>query len=120
MILGISVIRWILIFLALAVMIDRLIRFLKKETGQTFFKLFSTLIIWSIILIIAVFPDFAYYISSKLGMGKNLNTLIFFGFVVVFMLIFKILSLLENLEKKLTDIIRHLAIKEYKDEKRNG
>lgn len=113
MIFGISIVRWILIFLSLGVMIDRLLRFLKKEVGQTFFKLFSTLIIWSGILTIALFPDFAYFISAKLGMGKNLNTLIFFGFVVVFMLVFKILSLLEKLEKQLTDIIRHLAIKEY-------
>ena len=119
MLFGISLIRWILIFLALGVMIDRLIRFLKKESGQTFFKVFSTLIIWSAILIIAIFPDFAYFVSGKLGMGKNLNTLIFFGFVLVFIAFFKILSILEKIESEITRIIRHLAISEYEKKKNN-
>lgn len=119
MIFGISIVRWLLIFLALGVMIDRLLRFLKKEVGQTFFKLFSTLIIWSGILTIALFPDFAYFISAKLGMGKNLNTLIFFGFVLVFIVFFKILSILEKIESEITRIIRHLAISEYEKKKNN-
>lgn len=111
MVFGISIIRWILIFLSVVVMSDRFIRFFKRETGQTLFKLFSTLAIWGVVLIISVFPDFAYFISGKLGMGKNLNTLIFFGFVIVFMILFKILSLIEKLEKEITKIIREMAIK---------
>lgn len=114
MLFGISIIRWILIGLALFMMIDRFIRFYRKELGQTFFKLFSTLFIWSVILIISLFPDFAYFISEKLGMGKSLNTLIFFGFVVVFMILFKILSILEKIEKEISKIIRELAIKNEK------
>lgn len=111
MLFGISIIRWVLIILASAMIVDRFIRFFRREVGQTFFKLFSTLFIWGIILIISIFPDFAYFISGKLGMGKNLNTLIFFGFVVVFMLLFKILSLIEKLEKEITKIVREIAIK---------
>lgn len=114
MLFGISIIRWILIGLALFMMIDRFIRFYRKEVGQTFFKLFSTLFIWSVILIISLFPDFAYFVSEKLGMGKNLNTLIFFGFVVVFMILFKILSILEKIEKEISKIIREIAIKNEK------
>ena len=111
MIFGISIIRWILIFLSLALISDRFIRFLKREVGQSLFKLFSTLFIWGAVLIISIFPDFAYFISGKLGMGKNLNTLIFFGFVIVFMILFKILSLIEKLEKQITKIVREIAIK---------
>lgn len=111
MLFGISIIRWILIFLSIAMIIDRFFRFLKREIGQSLFKLFSTIIIWGTVLIISVFPDFAYYISKKLGMGKNLNTLIFFGFVVVFMILFKILSLIEKLEEEITKIVREIAIK---------
>lgn len=114
MLFGISIIRWILIGLALFMIIDRFVRFYRKELGQTFFKLFSTLFIWSVILIISLFPDFAYFVSEKLGMGKNLNTLIFFGFVVVFMILFKILSILEKIEKEISKIIREIAIKNEK------
>jgi len=109
MIFGISIIRWILIGLALFFIIERLSRFIK--TGQTFYKLFSTLFIWGAVLIISIFPDFAYFISEKLGMGKNLNTLIFFGFVVVFLIIFKILAAIEKIEKEITKIVREMGMK---------
>jgi len=114
MLFGISIIRWILIALALFFIIDRFLRFIKKETGQTFYKLFSTLFIWGAVLTISIFPDFAYFISAKLGMGKNLNTLIFFGFVVVFMILFKILSAIENIEKEITKIVREMGIRNLK------
>lgn len=111
MIFGISIIRWVLIILSLAIIGDRFIRFLKREAGQTVFKLITAFFIWGAVLIISIFPDFAYYISGKLGMGKNLNTLIFFGFVVVFMILFKILSMIEKLEKEITKIVREIAMK---------
>lgn len=108
---GISIIRWILIGLALFFIVDRFLRFIKKETGQTFYKLFSTLFVWGAVLIISIFPDFAYFISGKLGMGKNLNTLIFFGFVVVFLVIFKILTAIEKIEKEITKIVREIGMR---------
>jgi len=114
MILGISVIRWILILMSVIIIAQNFIAYFKKEVGKSLLKLILTLLIWGVILMISLFPDFAYYISEKLGMGKNLNTLIFFGFVVVFLILFRILSLIEKIEKQITKIIREMAIKEGK------
>ena len=86
-------------------------RFVKKEVSQSLFKTISTIAIWGIILTISLFPDFAYFVSRKLGMGSNLNTLIFFGFVIVFMIIFRILSIVEVLEKQITILTREIALK---------
>lgn len=111
MIFGISIIRWALIFLS-SFMIGRGIsRFVKKEVSQSFFKATSTIIIWGVILTISLFPDFAYFVSRKLGMGTSLNTLIFFGFVVVFMILFRILAIIEVLENQITILIREIALK---------
>jgi len=111
MIWGISVIRWVLIILAVFMVLDRVLKFLRRESGQTLFKLISSILIWGIILGISIYPDFAYLIAKKLGMGENLNTLIFFGFVIVFMLIFKILSIIEHIERQITEVVRATAIK---------
>lgn len=112
MILGISIIRWVLIILSVFIILEIISKFLKRQSRQTLFKLFSSLSIWSTVLLISIYPDFAYFIARKLGMGENLNTLIFFGFVVSFMLIFKIISIIENIEQQITEIIRKTAIKE--------
>ncbi len=114
MIFGISIIRWILILMSLFIIFQNSIAFFKKEVGKSLLKLLITIFIWGAVFIISLFPDFAYFISEKLGMGKNLNTLIFFGFVVVFMILFKILSLIEKIERQITNIIREIAIKEKK------
>ncbi len=90
-------------------------RFIKKETSQSFFKTISTVLIWGIIFIISLFPDFAYLISGKLGMGTSLNTLIFFGFVIVFMILFRILSIIEVLERQITILTREIALKDKKE-----
>ena len=113
MFLGISIIRWVLIFWAFGMIVNSFVRFLKREISFSFLKFVITLGIWSVILLISIFPDFAYFVSRKLGMGESLNTLIFFGFVVVFALIFKILSIIEKIERQLTEIIRELALKEW-------
>ena len=111
MIWGISIIRWVLIILAVFMVIDRVLKFTRRESGQTLFKLVSSVLIWGVILAISIYPDFAYFIARKLGMGENLNTLIFFGFVVVFMIIFKILSIIEHIEQQITEVVRTTAIK---------
>lgn len=111
MIYQISIIRWVLIILAVFMVIDRILKFTRRESGQTLFKLVSSVLIWGIILSISIYPDFAYFIARKLGMGENLNTLIFFGFVIVFMLIFKILSIIEHIERQITEVVRATAIK---------
>ena len=116
MILGISVVRWALIFLSSYMIGKGITRFIKKETSQSFFKTTSTIIIWGVILTISLFPDFAYFVSRKLGMGSNLNTLIFFGFVVVFMILFRILSIIEVLERQITTLTREIALRD-KDKK---
>lgn len=87
-------------------------RFFKKERTQTGFKLLITIIVWGGVLFTSLFPVTVHNLSRSLGLGDNLNTLIFFGFVVVFIVLFKLLSSIEKLERSLTDIVRKEALKD--------
>lgn len=91
--------------------LDRLGRYWKHERTQTFFKLFVTAFVWIPVFIISIFPGIAYSAIKSLGM-ENFNSVIFSGFVVVFILIFKLLSIIERLEHNITEIVRKEALKD--------
>ncbi|MGK2848753.1 MAG: DUF2304 domain-containing protein [Minisyncoccota bacterium] len=104
----------ILICIALIFLGNGILKFIQRERGQTFFKFCMTLIIWGFVAFFAVFPGTAREISLALGLGENLNTLIFIGFVITFIILFKFLSILERLEHDISEIIRKEALTKIK------
>jgi hypothetical protein len=111
MILNLTIYRIILAIIALVFFFDSALKFIKKEKNQTYFKFFSALMVWGSILIFSIFPKLSHYISIQMGLGENLNTLIFIGFVAVFMIIFKIIRIIEKIERNISEIIRNEALK---------
>ncbi len=109
--------QFILAGIALFFLAKGILSFLRRETGQTFFKLFLTLIIWGSVLIFATFPSASHQLSALLGLGENLNTLIFIGFVTIFIILFKLLAIIERLERNISDIVRNEALETITDRK---
>lgn len=107
-------IQLILSLIALFFLGNRIIRFLRKERTQTGFKLIMTLLVWGGILFTSLFPVAVHSLSRTLGFGDNLNTLIFFGFVMVFVILFKLLASIENMERNITQVVRKEALKDLK------
>lgn len=62
-------------------------------------------------LILSLFPNLAHTITIKLGIGDNLNTLIFSGFVILFMFIVKLLKTTEQLKNQLSKFIEADAVR---------
>jgi len=111
---NIPIFRYLIAVFILLVLLMRIIKFSRRETSQTAFKLLTTIFIWGSIFAILINPSIAYFISRILGIGENLNTLIFIAFIFVFLLIFKILGIIEKIEKNITEIIRKEALKNIK------
>ncbi len=86
------------------------VKFARKERNQTLFKLVASVIIWGSIAVFSLFPEWARALSSRAGFGDNLNTLIFIGFTIVFVILFKLLSLVERLESNVSEIVRREAL----------
>ena len=107
-----NIYRILLIIVSLTVVTNSIIKFIMRQSGQSVFKVLSALVIWIPILFISFNPSYAYVMSKKLGFGDNLNTLIFMGFIAVFMIIFKLISIIEKLEQNITEIIRKEALKD--------
>lgn len=107
---NLSIYQIILGLIALIFIVNVTVKFMKKESGQTFFKFAVTFVIWISIFFLAIFPRVSHILSLRLGLGENLNTLIFIGFVVIFIIIFRLLSVVERVERNISEIVRKEAL----------
>lgn len=82
-------------------------KFLRREQRQTVFKLLANNLVWLGILLFSLFPQATHVLSEKLGFGDSLNTFIFIGFVLVFMILFKIINMIERVERNISEIVRN-------------
>ncbi len=89
--------------------------FAKRETGQTVLKLLVRLFVWGGMALIAVYPDFTYYVSRIIGIQDNINAVLLTGFLFVFLIIFKLLSAIEKLEQNISELTRKDALNEAHD-----
>jgi hypothetical protein len=106
----IPLINLVLALVSLLFLVNGTVKFFKREERQPLFKLLSNLVIWGSILTFGLFPHVSRSISHFLGFGDNLNTLIFFGFVVVFSALFKLVGSVERLERNVSEIVRREAL----------
>ena len=98
--------------------------FVKRETGQTFLKFMVRVIVWGGMGVIAVYPNSTEIVAKILGFKENINAVIILGFLLVFMLIFKLLSAIEKVEQNISELTRrealsHLEIPSIKTDEQN-
>jgi hypothetical protein len=86
--------------------------FVNRETGQTVLKLAVRLTVWGGMALIAVYPDFTLFIARILGVVDNFNAVVMMGFLLVFLLIFKLLSAIEKIEQNVSELTRKEALNE--------
>lgn len=91
--------------------------YIKGQGGQTFYKLLIRITIWGGMVIVTLYPKIIQLLAKTLGIIDNMNAVILTGFLLVFLMIFKLLSAIEKLEQNISEITRKDAIREIKPEK---
>ena len=86
--------------------------FIKGKSGQTFYKLLIRIGVWGGMSLIAIFPSFTNVLANLVGLQGNINAVILSGFILIFLMIFKLLSAIEKLEQGLSEVTRKDALKE--------
>ena len=84
--------------------------FINRETGQTLLKLFVRLAVWGGMGLIAIYPDFTLIIARLMGVVDNFNAVVLMGFLMVFLMLFKLLSAIEKIEQNVSEITRKEAL----------
>lgn len=88
------------------------LKFFRKETRQTAVKYLTTVFVWLCIIVIPMFPIQTQNMLNSIGL-HNQSDILYILIFLVFILLFKIISIIEGLEKKITEIVRYDALKEF-------
>lgn len=94
--------------------------FFRGKTNQTFLKLFVRIIVWGGMALIGIFPDFSNMVAKFVGIEGNVNAVILIGFILIFLIIFKLLSAIEKLEQEISEVTRKEALKDLEESSRNN
>jgi hypothetical protein len=86
-------------------------RFIRGGTGQSLLKLGVRFAVWGGMAAVALFPQVTNYLAHFIGLEGNINAVILTGFILVFLLIFKILSVVERIEQDISVLTRQDALK---------
>ena len=84
--------------------------FFKRETGQTFLKFAVRVIVWGGMGSVAIYPNITEIVARIMGIEGNINAVIITGFLLVFLLIFKLLSAIEKIEQNISELTRREAV----------
>lgn len=100
----------VIIILALFMIGQGIKNFLKNESGQTFLKLAVRIIVWGGMAVVVAFPGVSNTVANAIGIQGNINAVILTGFLLVFLMIFKLLSAIEHLERQISLLTRTGAL----------
>jgi len=89
--------------------------FIKREAGQTLLKLMVRITVWGGMAVVAIYPNFTWYLSKIIGIEDNINAVMLTGFLFVFLLIFKLLSAIEKMEQNISELTRQESLQEAHD-----
>jgi len=86
--------------------------YVSGKSGQTIYKLVIRLIVWGGMAFVAIFPNAISLLAKTLGIIDNMNAVILTGFLLIFLMIFKLLSAIERLEQDISALTRKDSLKE--------
>ncbi len=101
------IVRLIIIIISLGGILNS---FLNDKTP---IRKLANVTIWLLVAYLSLFPKTSHQISYFWGFGDNLNTLIFLGFVIVFILIQRQSRIQEKLESKIIKIAQNQATADF-------
>jgi hypothetical protein len=90
-------------------------RYAKSAPGQSFLKLATRIVIWGGMALVALLPRVSNYLAAFIGLEGNINAVILIGFILVFLIIFKILSVVERIEHDISVLTHNEALKKFNE-----
>lgn len=100
----------IIVAFAAAMLFQGFKNFLSGKDNQTFLKLLTRVVVWGGMATVVTFPHVSNTVAKLIGIEGNINAVILAGFLLVFLMLFKLLSAIEKLEQQITTLTREESL----------
>ncbi len=105
-----TVIQWVLILIAAAAVMGAVVRF--RRGGMTLKPLVLWLIFWAAAVVVVLRPETASGVARIFGVGRGADVVVYLAIAVAFWLLFRLFAKIEDLERRMTKLVRELALKD--------
>ena len=102
-------IQVIAIVFAIFALTKVILRLRKKKLTINEFIFWAS--IWTILIVLSVFPDISYDIADFFGFGRGLDFFLVVSILLILYLIFRIFIRLEELDSRITKLARNISLK---------
>lgn len=87
-------------------------RLVKNFSSQSFLKISTRILVWCGMIVIAFFPRVTDMMAHFVGLEGNINAVILIGFLLAFLIIFRLMSIIERIERDISVLVRKESISE--------
>lgn len=106
-------VQFLIIILIILTLVKTAANFKKNKISLPTFLFWLAL--WLIILVVAIFPQVTGFLANLLGVKRGVDVIIYFSVICIFFILFRIVIRLEKMKQEITEIVRHLSLKEPKE-----
>lgn len=114
-ILDMNLYQYLLLGLSIFMVSREVVAYCSRQAGKTFLKVLIRFIVWGGVGVIAAYPNITIHFARVIGVVDNINAAIITGFVMIFILIFKLMSAIEKIEQNISELTRNDALKQLED-----
>jgi hypothetical protein len=105
-----TLVQFLIAGLIILFLIKTLSDFKKKRISRSNFLFWFFL--WLAILIVALMPQVTNFLAELIGVKRGTDVATYFSILIIFFILFKVLSRLEKINQEITEIVRHISTKE--------
>lgn len=81
-----------------------------KNNKMSLGMAFLWIIIWLVVIWVSIFPNSTNTFATLTGIGRGLDLVLIIGLIGGYYLIFKMYSMIENMDKEITLLVREIAL----------
>lgn len=108
-----NIAQYILLLPFIILIISTIKKYLSKKI--MLIQLFVLIFGWLIVATIIIFPNLTQYAANLVGIGRGADLVIYISLILIFSMLLMLISRSVDLERKMTQIVRIMALKDVKE-----